>query len=113
MDRSRYRERLEGLPPYEQDRAWGMARRLVTFEGLTIDQAVDEAARYFQSDRREEVPRVDEALAADPDFSLGHPHGPEGESHGGRGGLDPLQYAHDLAPEVPVRKTASVESAAS
>lgn len=110
MNWNRYRDLLEPLPPNVRDRARVMATRLVTDQGYTQEDAVHEAVRYWSSDLREDVPRVQDApdrvtyadddIASDPDFSLAQPHGPEGESHGGRGGLDPLQYAKDLAPEL-------------
>jgi hypothetical protein len=92
----KYRTQLEALPEARRDQARQLAERLER-EGWEPDAAVLEAMRRFAHDVPDDVPHHPDALTS-PDISIEHPHGPEGASHGGRGGRDPLRFVEDATP---------------
>lgn len=93
MRRNRFQDRLEQLPEGRREHVLDIAERLVE-RGVDEDRALFEALRHeFRRERTRPDAEVPSA-----DVSLGKPHGPEGESHGGRDGRDPLQVTQESTP---------------
>jgi len=93
-----FETQFESLPPSRRAPARRLAQRLVEHEEMRPDEAVLEALRRFGPRTRHDAPKDPRALTS-PDVSLAGPHGPEGESHGGRGGRDPLRFVEDSTPK--------------
>ena len=79
MDWTRYKTQLEAIAPEQRDEAKAIAERLVERSQMNPDDAMAEALRRFGGPEHHS-----RAEKVSPDVSLAKPHGPEGESHGGR-----------------------------
>ena len=94
IDRDKFAHQLRGISDERQGRVLATAEDIVRKSGQSDEQAVLAALRE-ETTRR--APRTEEEITS-PDVSLEHPHGPEGATHGGRDGRDPLQYVEDSTP---------------
>jgi hypothetical protein len=94
IDRDKFRAQLEGLSDDRRATVLSTAEDLVRNSEQSDEQAVLNALRE-QTDRPRQ--KTEEEIES-PDVSLEHPHGPEGASHGGRSGRDPLEYIEDSTP---------------
>src|SRR5688572_10895920 len=97
MDWKPFEPQIESLPERWRAPARRLVERLVEREGMDPEAAVLEALRRFGPATRRDAPKHPRALVS-PDVSLAEPHGPEGESHGGRPGGDPLRFVEDSTP---------------
>lgn len=94
IDRDKFSQQLQGISDERRTRVLATADDLVRNSEQSDEQAVLNALRE-ETDRR---PQRTEEEVTSPDVSLEHPHGPEGGSHGGRSGRDPMQYVEDSTP---------------
>jgi hypothetical protein len=96
MRKSTIQNEIESLPDADRPAARALLRRLEKDHGeRTEDALLIVMGRYGKGTRRRKPSRSE---VRDPDVSLAKPHGPEGESHGGRGGRDPLRFVEDSTP---------------
>lgn len=79
------------MPTAQRNEAMDLAEHLVQEEEYDETRAVFEAVRALLRPVRRDVP----SAVTNSDVSLGRPHGPEGESHGGRAASDPLRSVED------------------